>query len=268
MPKPTALLLLTLVLALINPALAMEIIAHRGASHDAPENTLAAFRLGWQQHADAVELDTWLTHDGHAIVTHDADTKRVTGIAKKIATSTLAELRALDAGTWKDPRWSGEKLPTLAEALATIPDGRRLFIEIKCGPEILPELARVIAASGKQATQLVIISFSLPVCTAAKKLFPKIPVLLLSSLKQNPMTLAWTPRAETLIAKAVAAHLDGLNIEGKPGLDADFIRQTHAAGLKCFTWTVDNPDVAKRLRDAGIDGLTTNRPGWLREQLR
>ena len=261
-----ALLLLTLVL--INPALAMEIIAHRGASHDAPENTLAAFRLGWQQHADACELDTWLTADGHAIVTHDADTKRVTGIAKKIATSTLAELRALDAGTWRDPRWSGEKLPTLTEALATIPDGKRLFIEIKCGPEILPELARVIAASGKQATQLVIISFSLQVCADAKKLFPKIPVLLLSSLKQNPMTRAWTPRAETLIAKAVAAHLDGLDIDAKPGLDAEFIRQTHAAGLKCFTWTVDKPEVARRLRDAGIDGLTTNRPGWLREQLR
>lgn len=265
MTKP---ILLLLTLTLINPAAAMEIIAHRGASYDAPENTLAAFRLGWQQHADAVELDTWLTSDGHAIVIHDADTKRVTGIAKKIATSTLAELRALDAGTWKDPRWSGEKLPTLAEALATIPDGKRLFIEIKCGPEILPELGRVIAASGKTTAQLAIISFSLAVCTEAKKAFPKIPVLLISSLKQQLVTGAWTPTADDLIAKAKAAKLDGLDIAGTPGLDAEFIRKTHAAGLKCFAWTVDKPDVAKRLRAAGIDGITTNRPGWLREQLR
>ena len=252
----------------VKPVFIMEIIGHRGAAHDAPENTLASFRLGWEQGADAVELDVRLTRDGHALVIHDADTRRVTGVANRVAASTLAALRALDAGGWKGSRWAGEKLPTLAEALALIPEGKRLVIEIKCGPEILPELERVITASGKTAAQLLIISFHLEVCAAAKKMFPKIPVLLLSTLKHLPMTNRWTPRARGLIAKAVAARLDGLNIEGPAGLDAEFIRQVHAAGLKCVTWTVDQPDAAKNLRDAGIDALTTNRPGWLREQLR
>lgn len=246
----------------------MEIIGHRGAAHDAPENTLASFRLGWEQGADAVELDVRLTREGRALVIHDADTRRVTGVAKRVAASTLAQLRALDAGAWKDPVWTGEKLPTLAEALAIIPAGRRLVVEIKCGPEILPELQRVISASGKAAAQLVLISFHLKVCAAAKKMFPEIPVLLLSTLQHLPLTNRWTPRARNLIAKAVAARLEGLNIEGRAGLDAEFIRQVHAAGLQCVTWTVDQPDAAKRLRDAGIDAITTNRPGWLREQLR
>ena len=246
----------------------MEIIGHRGAAHDAPENTLASFRLGWEQGADAVELDLRLTRDGHALVIHDADTRRVTGVARRVAACSLADLRALDAGAWKGPQWAGEKLPTLAEVLAIIPAGRRLVIEIKCGPEILPELQRVLRASGQAASQLVIISFHLAVCAAAKKMFPAIPVLLLSTLKHLPLTNRWTPRAARLIAKAVAAGLDGVNVEGRAGLDAEFIRQVHAAGLQCVTWTVDQPDAAKRLRDAGIDALTTNRPGWLRGQLR
>ena len=221
--------------ALVKPAFIMEIIGHRGAAHDAPENTLASFRLGWEQGADAVELDVRLTRDGHALVIHDADTRRVTGVAKRVAASTLAALRALDAGGWKGSHWAGEKLPTLAEALAIIPAGKRLVIEIKCGPEILPELHRVIAASGTAASQLVIISFHLKVCAAAKKIFPAIPVLLLSTLKRVPLSRRWTPRARGLIAKAVAARLDGLNIEGRAGLDAEFIGQVHAAGLKCVT---------------------------------
>lgn len=264
----TALLLLLATLATAAHTHAVDIIAHRGASHDAPENTLAAFKLGWQQRADAVELDIWLTKDGKIVVCHDADTKRTTGIAKKIPESTLTELRVLDAGSWKDPKWKGEKLPTLDETLALIPDGKRLVIEIKCGVEVLPELERVLKAAGKPASQLVIISFSYPVCTDAKKLFPKIPVLFLSSFKQDKASGAWTPTPASLIAKAKAANLDGLNLAFKGPLDAAFVQQTHAAGLKFYVWTVDEAEVAKKLLAAGADGITTNRPEWLREQLR
>ncbi len=246
----------------------MDIIAHRGASHDAPENTLAAFKLGWQQRADAVELDIWLTKDGKLVVCHDADTKRTTGTAAKIPESTLADLRALDAGAWKAPQWKGELLPTLDEALALIPDGKRLVIEIKCGVEVLPELERVIKAAGKPAAQLVIISFSHPVCAAAKKLFPQIPVLYLASFKQDKATGAWSPTPDSLIAKAKAAQLDGLNLAWQGPLDAAFVQQTHAAGLQLYVWTVDDPEAARRLVAAGVDGLTTNRPEWLRAQLR
>jgi glycerophosphoryl diester phosphodiesterase len=262
---------LLLLLALVATAAhthAVDIIAHRGASHDAPENTLAAFKLGWAQRADAVELDVWLSKDGQLIVSHDADTKRTTGVAKKIPESTLAELRALDAGAWKDPKWKGEPLPTLDQVLPLIPAGKRLVIEIKCGVECLPELERVLKASGKPASQLVIISFSHPVCAAAKKLFPQIPVLFLASFKQDKATGAWSPTPDSLLAKAKAAQLDGLNLAWKGPLDAAFVQQTHAAGLKFYVWTVDDPEVARRLVTAGVDGLTTNRPEWLRAQLR
>lgn len=264
--KPLALLLLLLGLAAQTAA--VDIIGHRGASHDAPENTLAAFKLGWAQGADAVELDIWLTKDDQIICLHDADTKRTTGVLKKAAESTLAELRALDAGTWKDAKWRGEKLPTLTEALAIIPPGKRLVIEVKAGVEILPALARDLRAAGRPDAQLIIISFKHDVCAGAKQLFPKIPVLYLSSFKQDKATGAWTPTAEELIQKAKAARLDGLNLSFKGPLDAGFVKQTHAAGLKFYVWTVNDAEIARKLLAAGADGITTDRPGWLREQLR
>src|SRR4051812_13053462 len=99
----------------------VEWIAHRGESYLAPENTLAAFKLTWELGgADAGETDIHLTRDNQLVISHDKDTKRTTGTELLIKDSTLAQLRALDAGSWKDPKYSGEKLPTLAEALATI----------------------------------------------------------------------------------------------------------------------------------------------------
>src|SRR3954454_21771589 len=106
-----------------------EIVAHRGESADAPENTLAAFRLAWERNVPAIELDVHLTRDGALIVSHDANTLRTTATPKAIKESTLEELRSLDAGRWKGERWAGERMPTLAEALQTIPEGARCFIE-------------------------------------------------------------------------------------------------------------------------------------------
>ena len=83
-----------------------EIIAHRGASADAPENTLAAMKLAWAQGADAIEMDLWLSHDGKIIVFHDATTKRFEGAARKVSDLTLEEARQLDVGAWKGDRFS------------------------------------------------------------------------------------------------------------------------------------------------------------------
>src|SRR5262245_24153707 len=99
----------------------LEIIAHRGASHDAPENTVASFQEAWRQKADSAELDIQLTKDGRIVVLHDSTTKRTTGTDLKVSEQTLAELRKLDAGSWKGEKFKGEKLPTLAEMLATAP---------------------------------------------------------------------------------------------------------------------------------------------------
>jgi glycerophosphoryl diester phosphodiesterase len=248
------------------PAGAVEIIAHRGASNDAPENTLASFRLGWEQQADGDELDIHLTKDGQAVVMHDASAKRTAGVDRKVSELTLEEWRALDAGVWKGPKWKGEKPPTLAEALATIPDGKRMFIEIKCGPEVLPELERVMKDSGKKSEQLVLIGFSYDTMRQARERFPQAPIYWIVSSKEDKKT-GKRPDIDDLIAKAKAARFDGLDLHFGFPIDAAFVGKLRAAGLKLYTWTVDDPVVAKRLVEAGVDGITTDRPQWLRDQL-
>lgn len=259
--------LLLLLLGLVAHTSAVDIIGHRGASHDAPENTLAAFKLGWEQGADAVELDIWLTKDGKIVCLHDADTKRTTGVLKKVAESTLDELRTLDAGIWKDAKWRGEKLPTLAEALAAIPAGKRLVIEIKAGVEILPELARDLKAAGKPDGQLVIISFKHDVCRGEAAL-PEDSRALSLQLQAGQVDRGVVADRRRIDSKAKSAGLDGINLSYKGPLDAAFVNQTHAAGLKFYVWTVNDPEIARKLVAAGADGITTDRPGWLRGQLR
>jgi glycerophosphoryl diester phosphodiesterase len=186
--------------------LQVEWIAHRGASDQAPENTLAAFRLGWQQ-ADACELDIYLTKDGRIAVIHDATTKRTAGVDKPISQQTLDELQALDAGSWKGATYAGEKIPTLREVLELLPEKKRLFIEIKGGAEVLPELKRTLDAFPAKADRLAIIGFSYPTMVEAKKLLTGIPVCWLSSYKADKS--GRHPEIDDLIAKCKAGGLDG-----------------------------------------------------------
>ncbi len=243
----------------------VEIIAHRGASFDAPENTLASLRLGWEQQADAGELDIRLSRDGHIVVVHDASTRRTTGIDKEVAEQTLEQLRALDAGAWKGGRWAGEKIPTLAEALSTIPENKRLFVEIKCGVQVLAPLQRAIIASGQQPRQIVLIGFDLETMRAARPLLPALEMCWLASHAQAAN--GRFPSARELVEKARAAHLDGLNLDHRFPIDAAFASVVKQAGLKLYAWTVDDPAQARSLLAAGVDGITTNRPAWLRQQL-
>jgi glycerophosphoryl diester phosphodiesterase len=254
---------------LVSALQAVEIIAHRGASYDAPENTIASFYLGWQQKADAGELDLQLTQDGQIVVIHDLTLKRTAGLDAPVADCTLAQLRALDAGIWKGPAWKGEKLPTLREALATIPDNRRMFIEIKCGPGVLSPLQADIQGSAKQPGQGALIGFKYETMLQAKRCFPQLQVYWIVSNKTDKKSKKplEPPRLETLIEKAKAAKFDGLDLDARLPIDARWIAQIRAAGLRLFVWTVDDPAVAARLIALGVDGITTNRPGWLREQL-
>src|SRR5512133_60470 len=123
------------------------LIAHRGASREAPENTLAAFDLAWQQGADGIEADFRLTADGRIVCLHDATTGRTANLDLVVADSSFAELQQLDVGSWKGTRWQGERIPTLEEVLARLPLGKRLFIELKSGPEMLAPLRRILTAS-------------------------------------------------------------------------------------------------------------------------
>jgi glycerophosphoryl diester phosphodiesterase len=245
---------------------AVEIIAHRGASADAPENTLSAMRLAWVQGADAIELDLWLAKDGKIVVFHDADTKRFENQARRVPDLTWDELQQLDVGAWKGAEFKGERIPRLEHILATIPAGRRAVLEIKCGPEILPELRRVLRAAERPPKELAIISFNFQTMQGAKALFPELEHYFLHSYRPDPVTKEY-PELRPLVDRCRAAQLDGLDLHFDWPIDRSFTAQVHEAGLKLLVWTVDDPAVARRLVRAGVDGITTNRPKWLREQL-
>jgi glycerophosphoryl diester phosphodiesterase len=243
----------------------VELIAHRGSSEEAPENTLASFRLGWQ-HADACELDIFPTKDGQIAVIHDATTKRTAGLDKPVAQQTMAELKALDAGSWKAAKWAGEKIPTLREVLEILPEKKRLYIEIKGGAELLPELQRTVQAFAAKEPQLLLIGFNYDTMTEAKRLFPKIPAYWILSYKIDKKTLRH-PDLDDLIAKCRAGGLDGLDLDFAFPIDKDSVAKIHAAGLKLCTWTVNDPEVARKEVEAGVDGVTSDRPELLRQKL-
>jgi len=245
----------------------VEIIGHRGASFDAPENTLASIRLAWVQGADAVEFDVHLTKDGQVVAIHDADTKRVAGVEKRVVDQTLDELRALDVGQWKDASFAGERIPTLGEVLSLTPAGKRVFIEVKCGPETIPELKRVLADSGLQPEQTAVISLAADVVEAVKKELPERKAYWVVSLgtSKKPPKKAWTP-AE-LLAKARDINADGLDLSADAEITPAFIKKAVAAKIPVYVWTVNDPYLARLMIEAGASGITTDRPELLRKEL-
>jgi glycerophosphoryl diester phosphodiesterase len=158
------------------------IIAHRGESALAPENTLSAIYMAWEKGAVAVEIDIHLTADKKVIVLHDRDTGR-TGTKKlKVRRSVLKDLKAVDVGIWKGQEWRGEKIPELWEVLQTMPENGILVIEIKCGEEIIPYLAGVIKDMNTASGKIEFISYSFDVLCEMKKIFPEIRMLWLLDL--------------------------------------------------------------------------------------
>ena len=246
---------------------AMEIIAHRGASHDAPENTVASAKLGYEQGADAVECDIYLTKDGKLAVIHDPTTKRTTGVEGKVAAMTLAELKALDAGSLKDKKFAGERIPTLEELLAVVPDGKALVIEVKCNDKVIPELKAALERANKKPEQVVLICFELRTLQALKKELPQHRALWLAGYEPDKKTGKLPLGLEEWLARCKAAGFAGLNLSSGWPIDAAFVKKVHDAGLKLYVWTVDDAALARRLAAAGVDGITTNRPGWLRKEL-
>ncbi len=239
------------------------IIAHRGESFDAPENTLASINLAWQRDAEAVEIDIHLSKDNNVVVIHDANTKRTAEKNKKISQQTLAELKILDAGSWKNKKWKDEKIPTLKEVLATVPQNKKIVIEIKSNKNILPYLKRDIDNSNLKTEQVEFISFDYSTITEVKKRFPKHIALYLADLDYTWYTKIISPSVNQLIAKVKSANLDGLDVWAGKLLTKEFADKVKSAGLLLYVWTVDNLDHAKNLIDLGVDGITTNRAEWL-----
>ena len=245
-----------------------EIVAHRGASRDAPDNTLAAFRLAWERGADAIEGDFHLTADGQVVCIHDGNTRRTSGVALEVRKATAAQLAKLDVGAWKSPAFAGQRIPSLAAVLATVPEGKSVLIEVKCGPEILPAIARTLGTAKLTDKQVRIISFNAEVIAAAKRRLPRIKAYWLTGFRKGKGVGQWSPSAAQVLATLKKIGADGLDCAASlDALSPAMVRQLREAGYELHCWTVDDPSVARSLAAVGVDSLTTNRPGYLREQL-
>jgi glycerophosphoryl diester phosphodiesterase len=254
--------------ALVTSVSGQLIIAHRGASHDAPENTMAAFRLAIEQGADGFEGDFYLTNDGHIICLHDKDTERVACKKLLVTETPFCELRRLDVGSWKGPQWRCERMPTLAEVLAAVPSGRKFYIELKSSTEVVGPMAKVIACSGVPLEQLVVISFHEEAVAEAKRRLPQVKAYWLTDFKKQDDG-TFKPTVDEVIATLKRSGADA--VSGKAvteHFNEAFIKRLREAGYEEFhVWTVDDAEVARYYRDLGAASITTNRPGWLRQQL-
>jgi len=232
------------------------IFGHRGASAEAPENTLAAFRLALEQGADGLELDVTLTAEGEVVVIHDDSLDRTTSGHGPVSRRTLAEIKRLEAGypARFGTQFAGERIPTLAEVFAACGDHARLNIELKHdrsrGRQLARRVVELVHTHGWQQ-RVLLSSFQFSSLGRVKALDPSLPVGLLY------MAPVFGPRLARCLARRLpheAHHPSAL------GLRAGDIAWCHQHGLRVNAWTVDDEADLRRLALAGVDGLITNRP--------
>ena len=244
-----------------------QLIAHRGASRDAPENTAAAFDLAWRQGADGLETDFRLTRDGRVVCIHDATTGRTADRDISVPDSSLGELRLLDMGAWKGQEWRGERIQTLEELLERLPAGKKLFIELKCGAEILDPLGKILRNYSGDAGQVCILAFDTNLLRQVKQQLPKIRACLNVGYSWSPRNCNWRPSREEVLETLAAIRADGLSSQDRTLLDAAFIEELRSTGKEVHVWTVDSARRAGYYLGLGVDSIMSNRPGWLRGKL-
>ena len=240
------------------------IVAHRGASHEAPENTMPAFKLAWEQDADAIEGDFRLTKDGHIVCIHDANTKRVSNMDVVVQTSTLAELRAVDVSLLHGEAFKDVTIPTIAEVFSTIPDEKIIYIEIKCGAEIIPPLLEAIKKSGLKDEQIIFICFNAQVLHELKVKTPQYKSYWLCSFYKTEEGEI-TPPLETVLETLASIKADG--IDSNVAIPESFVEAIKTSGYEWHVWTVDDLEVAKRIQTWGADSITSNKPSYIKTNL-
>ena len=242
-------------------------VAHRGASFDAPENTLAAYRLAWEQNTDAIEGDFRMTSDGRMVVCHDPTTKRCGTTNLVVADSTFDELRKVDVGAWFGSAWQGERLPAIEEVLATVPPSRNIYIEYYDAAHV-HAVKKALADSKLKPGQVVVISFDQGAVKAAKEQIPGIKAFWLAYVNKDKETGRRTTTPDDLVKVMNELKADGVSCMLTDAIDAAFVKRIHDAGYEFHVWTVDNAADAQRYKDCGVDSITSNRAGWLKRQLR
>ncbi len=250
----------------------VDVVAHRGSSGAAPENTLAAVRLAVQQRSDVVENDIQRTRDGALVILHDTSLARTTDVEEKfparspwnVADFTLAEVRTLDAGSWFAPEFTGARVPTLAEWGQAV--GRRtgMLLEVK-NPGLYPgiaadvdrELDRLpVFRSALRTDRLVVQSFDHAWLREYDTLAGNVPVGLLfaggpPSDAQLADAATWAEQANPALGDMTEATVDAI----------------HGAGLETHVWTVNDGQGMRRAINWDVDGIITNYPQVLRDIL-
>ncbi len=261
-------LLIPLILLLVFwevPGSSQVIVAHRGASFDAPENTIAAFELAWQQGSDGVEGDFYLTRDQQIVCIHDRGTTRTTGVAKLVEESTLAELRQLEYGSWKDKKWKGEKIPTFKDVFKSIPEGGLFVIELKSKAKIVPFLASQLKSLDTEHIRLLIISFDKATVAACHEQIPEVRAHWLTGFQKNKVNGRFEPSAKEIAEVVNECGAAGVGMKGnRQVIDQLFIKQLKDSGCNEFhVWTIDQLKDAAYFKDLGAFGITTNKPALI-----
>jgi glycerophosphoryl diester phosphodiesterase len=227
------------------------VIAHRGASATAPENTLAAFRLAVAEHADFVELDVQESLDGEVVVAHDSDLMKVSGSPMKIWEHTAAELRTVDIGSHKGAQYKDERVPTLAEALAVCKGSAKVLVELKSyghNQSLEEKVAAIVEAAGMEND-----------CS-----FMSLDHFQVGRMKR----LRPTWRVGVLVAKALGDATtfggDFLAVEARMA-SGRFVRRARRAQQDVYVWTVNDAAWMLAAMSHGVGGLITDRPALARE---
>jgi glycerophosphoryl diester phosphodiesterase len=234
------------------------VIAHRGASLLAPENTLSAFRLAADLGADAVELDAKLTSDGYVVIHHDLTLDRTTTGRGYLKDCTLEELHRLDAGSHFGPAYIGERIPSLRDVFFEIGDKLLFNVELTdygTPVDTLPEAVIGLVREFDLVQRVLLSSFSPLALVKTRRLAPDIPLGLLINDRQPLWLFAflqWISPHEALHPH-IAMVSRGL------------IHQGHARGRSINVWTVNEPAEIQALEEMGVDGIITDAPDVARE---
>ena len=256
------------VVTLLNPNFPMSksplIIAHRGASAEAPENTLMAFLLAFMQGADAVEADVRMTGDGHLVVVHDEDTKRVSGVSLKVSKTSLEKLRALDVGRVKTRRGQGQRMPRLEEVLGMMPEEKLLLLHLKIGPEGLVRLIELLKAAGELINRVRLMSAEVEVLMAVKQAIPECGLILHCERRWTQKSDLWLPEIDMMMTVALAVGAEVVAIDSRSlAAEPEMVEMMKQRGVKTHVWTVNRAPSARRFSDLGVSGIKTDYPGHL-----
>ncbi|MGK9475809.1 glycerophosphodiester phosphodiesterase family protein [Melioribacter sp. OK-6-Me] len=246
------------------------IVAHRGASDEAPENTIPSFKKAFLEGADFIEGDFWLTKDNHIVCIHDSNTKRTSKVGTKlyITKTKLSELRSVDVGNWKNPQFEGTYIPTLEEIIEIIPDDRGIFIEIKDDrKEFLLKLSDVLRNKKLSNDQIRIIAFNPNTIIASKKLFPDIKVYWLFEWFSSKRKCLNGIAHQRLLYTLKKLNCDGVDLNNASYINEKLSVYLKDNGYELCVYDVEKGEDAVRLTKLGVDYITTNSPAKIIDQL-